>query len=76
MSVALYTSQLPRFYHKSGYHEPLIESYFTCRNTANHLQKPILDYVIKGFSSFFRPVANLPTQPPIWHSHAETPLGH
>ena len=28
----------------------------------------------RGFHFFFRPAADLPTQPPVWHSNAETPL--
>ena len=41
----------------------------------NHLQKRTLDYVTEGSKIFFfQPAANLPIQPPVWHSNAETPL--
>ena len=40
----------------------------------NHLQKPTLDYVTEGSKNFFWPVADLPIQPPVRHSNAETPL--
>jgi len=40
-----------------------------------YLQKPIWEYVIEGSKNFFFwPAANLPTQPLVQHSNAETPL--
>ena len=36
---------------------------------------PICNYITKGSKFFFRPVADLPTQPLVQHSNAETPLG-
>jgi len=39
------------------------------------LPKANLGLCYRGFQKFFfRPAADLPTQPPVWHSNAETPL--
>ena len=40
------------------------------------LPKANLGLCYRGFQKFFfRPAADLPTQPPVRHSNAETPLG-